>query len=354
MTPMHSQYLIGFGTAFAAGLILTPVFGRISASAGLIDYPSSRKFHLTKMPMMGGLAVAAAFLIVYIGAVKFALKGDLPVKFIGAIAASLIMLSLGLVDDFKNVPPKIKLIGQFAAAAILLACGLRASMTGIAPLDWIFTFVWFAGIVNCLNLLDNIDGLAGGAAAVAGGFFFLAAAALGRADIAIAAAVFSGACSGFLAHNFHPASIFSGDAGSMFMGSMLASFGLFFMSPGHGLPHSIAILFPGVILGLLIFDTGLVTIMRVTHGKKITDGGKDHTSHRLCILGLSVQASVIALFAACFIFGIAGVSMLPAMRLVSPARAVYIPLCLLIISLILWALLGKLYNYDQDRDEAAN
>lgn len=350
MHGMDIQYLAGFGAAFAAGLILTPVFGRISAATGLIDYPSSRRFHLTIMPMMGGLAVASAFLIAYL----LVIKGIPGIKIIGAIAASLVMLMLGLIDDFRTISPKVKLAGQFAASVILLACGLRLNMTGIVPIDWVFTIVWFAGIVNCLNLLDNIDGLAGGTSAVAGGFFFLAGAITGRTDIAIAAAVFSGACLGFLSHNFHPATIFSGDAGSMFMGSMLASFGLFFMSPGSGLPHAISILFPGVILGLLIFDTGLVTIMRITHGKKITDGGKDHTSHRLCNLGLSVQAAVVVLFIASFICGAAGIAMLPPMRLIAPGRAFIIPVSLFIISAVFWALLGNLYTYEDVREEAVN
>ncbi len=123
-----------------------------------------------------------------------------------------------------------------------------------------------------------------------------------------------------------------------------------FMTGGGGLTRAVAHLFPGVILGLLIFDTGLVTIMRLKNGKKITDGGKDHTSHRLCKLGLSIQASVVLLFAACFLFGVAGVAML----FLNPGRAVLIPAILFGVSVIFWVLLGKLYNYKASGEEAGN
>jgi UDP-GlcNAc:undecaprenyl-phosphate/decaprenyl-phosphate GlcNAc-1-phosphate transferase len=341
-----NQFIIGFGAAFLLGLILTPVFGRVSAAVGLIDYPSTRKFHLTTMPMMGGLAVATSFAVIYLTACK----GAPPKEIIGAIAASFIMLSLGLIDDIRNIPPKVKLAGQFVSAGVLLICGLHISLTGITAIDYILTLIWFAGIVNCMNLLDNIDGLAGGTAAIAGCFFFIAAAVTGKTELAIAAVIFSGACMGFLFHNFHPAAIFSGDAGSMFMGSMLASFGLFFMTDGDGLSRGVAHLFPGVILGLLIFDTGLVTVMRISHGKKITEGGKDHTSHRLCNLGFSIQTSVLILFAACFLFGAAGVAML----FVKPGRAVFIPAVLFSITVLFWFLLGKLYNYTTSGEESGS
>ncbi len=330
----HAGYLIWFAAAFAAAVILTPVFGRISIAAGLIDYPSSRRFHLTTMPMMGGLAIATAFTVVAL----IAFKGVPPVKIIGSMVASVLLLVLGLSDDFKSIRPKVKLAGQAAAGIILLVSGLHVSMTGIKVLDWAITIIWVSGIVNCLNLLDNIDGLSGGTSAIAGCAFFVAAVLTGRADVAITAAVFSGACTGFLFHNFHPATIFSGDAGSMFMGSMLASFGLIFM----GSKGAVSQIFPGVILGLLIFDTGLVTIMRISHGKKITDGGKDHTSHRLTYLGLSVQAAVSILFAVCFIFGAAGILML---RLKTPL-ALLVPLILFVISAVIWFLMRNLYNYD--------
>jgi len=343
---MNSTYLLWFGAAFILCLLLAPIFGRLSTSVGLIDYPSSRKFHLTTMPLMGGLAVGTSFLAIYLAATK----GTPPSQLIAILAASFLTLSLGLIDDVRNISPKVKLLGQFIAAGILLAAGLGISMTGIKPIDWILTIIWFAGIVNCMNLLDNIDGLSGGTAAIAGAFFFFAAAITGKSDTAVAAAVFSGACMGFLFHNFHPATIFSGDAGSMFMGSMLASFGLLFMKDGAMDSRAVAHLFPGVILGLLIFDTGLVSIMRTLHGKKITDGGKDHTSHRLCNLGLSVQASVVTLFIVCFIFGAAGVAMLR----MNPGRAVLIPIVLFSISIICWFLMGKLYNYNDYGEKTGN
>lgn len=334
MTAIGNGHLLAFGAAFLVSLVLSPVFGKISTAIGLIDHPSARRFHLTSMPLMGGMAVTAAFLFVYLAAVK----GIPPMQFVGVLAASVFLMTLGLIDDIKNISPAVKLLGQFIAGALLILSGLHVSMTGVTAIDYALTLVWVAGVVNCQNLLDNIDGLAGGAAAIAGCFFFIAAAITGRPDVAIAAAVFSGACVGFLFHNFHPATIFSGDAGSMFMGCMLASFGLFFMKPDSAVSH----MFPGVILGLLIFDTGLVTIMRKLHGRKIADGGKDHASHRLCYMGLSIQTSVITLFIVSFLFGAAGIIMI----LLKPQAAILIPIVLFAIAALCWYLMRNLYDYE--------
>jgi UDP-GlcNAc:undecaprenyl-phosphate/decaprenyl-phosphate GlcNAc-1-phosphate transferase len=333
MTAIHSGHLLGFGAAFAASLLLTPIFGKISSAVGLIDYPSSKRFHLTSMPMMGGVAIAFTFLIIHM----IQEKGMPTAQFVGIMAAAVFLMVVGLVDDFRSISPKFKMIGQLGAGCILYFSGLSVHITGVAPADFVLTLIWVAGIVNCLNLLDNIDGLSAGAAAISGCCFFIAAAITGKPELAAAAAIFSGACMGFLFHNYHPATIFSGDAGSMFMGCMLAAFGLSFMKT-HG---AVSQLFPGVILGLLVFDTGLVTVMRKLHGKSITDGGKDHTSHRLCYLGFSIQGSVITLFGVSFLFGAAGILML----LVNPITAILIPMVLLFASLITWYFMRNLYDY---------
>ncbi|HOC92198.1 MAG TPA: MraY family glycosyltransferase [bacterium] len=331
----NAQHLIVFAASSALALLMTPFLGRLAKLWGVIDYPSRRRFHLESTPLMGGIAVCLVFVIVLLCASKFHPSA----KYFAVIAAAVFLTAVGLFDDIKSLSPRLKLATQFLAAALLFVFDLKVEMTGIAFLDFALTLIWVAGIVNCLNLLDNIDGLAGGTAAIAGCVFFVGAVLTGRIETAIVAAAFSGACMGFLFHNFHPASIFSGDAGSMFMGLVLAALGLSFMENGNGLSH----LYPGVVLGLLIFDTGLVTIMRKTHGKKITDGGRDHTSHRLCYLGLSVQGSVIALFGVCAFFGAAATAML----LMPSGQAELIPIVLFSISIFFWFMLRNTYDYTE-------
>jgi UDP-GlcNAc:undecaprenyl-phosphate GlcNAc-1-phosphate transferase len=331
----NAQYLIVFIASSALALFITPLLGKLAELWGVMDYPSRRRFHLESTPLMGGIAICVVFVIVLMIFSKF----HPSVKFLTVIGAAVFLTAVGLFDDIKSLSPRLKLLSQFIAAALLFAVDLKVKMTGVAFIDFALTLIWVAGIVNCLNLLDNIDGLAGGAAAIAGGAFFVGAVLTGRIETAIVAAAFSGACMGFLFHNFHPASIFSGDAGSMFMGLVLAALGLSFMENGSAISH----LYPGVVLGLLIFDTGLVTIMRKTHGKKITDGGRDHTSHRLCYLGLSVQGAVTALFGACAIFGFAATTML----FVPAGQARLIPISLFAISIFCWFMLRNAYDYTE-------
>lgn len=324
---------MGFGAALIIGLLITPLFGKLSMKLGIIDYPSRRRFHLTSMPMLGGLAIASTFIIVLL----IISRGKPGTQLAAIMASSVLLLILGLIDDINSISPPVKLGGQFVAGIILIAGGLQVRMSGVPVIDYVLTFIWVAGIVNCLNLLDNIDGLAGGTSAIAGCFFFIAALMTGKAELAVAAAVFTGSCLGFLFHNFHPASIFSGDAGSMFMGGILAAFGMSFMEQGNIVSH----LYPGVILGMLIFDTGLVTVMRIRSSTSITQGGKDHTSHRLCYLGMSVQGAVTTIFIACALFGFAGVSMIS----LSKAYAILLTLALLFISFFCWYLMRNLYDY---------
>lgn len=336
---MTESFPLYFIATFLLSLAVTPVCAKISLALGIIDLPSRKKFHLTSMPLLGGVAIAFAFFAV-MTFLAWRVAFSFNTQVLALMGAAFLMLLTGLVDDIrdKGISPLVKLILQTAASCVMLAGGVRLKATGIYPVDAALTIIWVAGISNALNLLDNIDGLSSGTAAITGCFFSLFALIAGRPDIAVIAVVFSGACMGFLFHNFHPATLFLGDAGSMFLGTMLAGFGLIVATPRD----PVSIMAIGVVLGLLIFDTGLVTIMRVAHGYKITQGGKDHTSHRLCNLGLSVQGSVAALFCSSFVFGISGIAMLKLER----SGALLIPLALFFISATCWFLLKDTFKYN--------
>jgi UDP-GlcNAc:undecaprenyl-phosphate GlcNAc-1-phosphate transferase len=167
------------------------------------------------------------------------------------------------------------------------------------------TFIWILGITNALNLLDNMDGLSGGVGAVAAGFFLLLAAWNGQYLVASLAAALMGVCIGFLVYNFNPASIFMGDAGSMFLGFILAVVGIKLRFPGR--PNLITWMIPVVVLGLPIFDTTLVVLSRMKRGlNPLTNPGQDHVSHRLVSLGLSHRQAVLLLYGICCALGIVG------------------------------------------------
>ena len=331
------KFAIYFLLAFLVNFILTPVFARVSLALGIIDHPSEKRFHLTSMPMLGGASMLTSFLMVILY-----VDGGLYFKEYWALfLAAGMMMAAGLFDDIKGIRPGAKLLLQTLSAGIIIAGGHRLVATGLPAVDALITVVWIVGIINALNLIDNIDGLSSGTAAIAACFFALFALLAGKPGVALVAIVFSGVCMGFLFHNFHPASLFLGDAGSMFVGTILAGMGVLVAEPRNTV-HFLAI---GVVLGLLIFDTGLVTIMRVTHGLSITEGGKDHTSHRLCNLGLSIQGAVTTLFAANFLFGAAAIAMLKMPR----AQALLIPLFLFLIGATCWFLLKDTYDYNQTK-----
>ncbi|MEW6203589.1 MAG: MraY family glycosyltransferase [bacterium] len=316
--------------------LITPLFGRLSFRLGVIDHPSRRKFHLTSMPMMGGFAVAFSFLAL----LPIALGWNAFREFSGIILASLVLMGFGFVDDVRGISPIMKLAGQSAGTIILIASGLMWRITGIYPLDILITFIWVCGIINAMNLLDNIDGLSSGTAAITAVFFYLIAVLHGADQFAFLPIILAGACIGFLFHNFHPASIFLGDAGSMFIGTLIAAFGMVLPRSGDALTHLVS----AVVVGLLILDTGLVSILRLTNRRRLSRGGKDHTSHRLCALGLSVQSSVIVLFAANFFFGFCAIFMLK----IGTPKGLIVPFGLFMLGLMCIYLLKDTYDYGRE------
>jgi UDP-GlcNAc:undecaprenyl-phosphate GlcNAc-1-phosphate transferase len=199
----------------------------------------------------------------------------------------------------------MKLLGQACATGIIVASGVQVSFLPNQALNLLVTFLWVLGITNALNLLDNMDGLSGGVGALAAAFFLLLAAWNGQYLVASLAAALMGVCIGFLVYNFNPASIFMGDAGSMFLGFVLAVVGIKLRFPGR--PNIITWMIPVVVLGLPVFDTTLVVISRLRRGiNPLTNPGRDHASHRLVLLGLSQRQAVVLLYGVCCALGLVG------------------------------------------------
>lgn len=295
-------------TALTGTLLATPVVRRMALRLGVVDQPNARKVHLKPIPLLGGVAIYLGFVLalVFLGEERYYVREAVAIV-VGATLCSF----LGIWDDRKGLRPLFKLFGQAVAASILILAGVSVRAFPWPWLNLTITFVWVIGITNALNLLDNMDGLSGGVAAIAAGFFLLLAAGSGQYLVSALAAALLGACIGFLRYNVNPASIFMGDAGSLFIGFLLAALGIKLRFPSPPFPHNadlITWMIPILVLGIPIFDTTLVTISRLRRGKNpLTTPGKDHLSHRLVAAGLTPREAVLSIYVLAFGLGMVAV-----------------------------------------------
>jgi UDP-GlcNAc:undecaprenyl-phosphate GlcNAc-1-phosphate transferase len=206
------------------------------------------------------------------------------------------------VDDLHPIKPYSKLIAQIAAAIVAIFFGIKIEM--FTPLLAVpLTILWIVAITNAFNLLDNMDGLSAGIALITAGVLSLVSAMQGRWELAVVSLVIAGTCLGFLRYNFNPASIFMGDCGSMFLGFTIGALSIA-GTYQHASNLAVTMAVPVLIVAIPIFDTMLVTVMRKLTGRAVSQGGKDHISHRLVILGLSEKQAVLLLYLLSLITGI--------------------------------------------------
>lgn len=267
----------------------TPVLRRIALATEFVDHPvASHKSHKRPTPYLGGVGLIVAVLV----GTLFTSRLTSQVEIV-AVGGSLIGC-LGLLDDHRSVSALFRSVVELGVAGVAVAGGLRIHATDIGPLDGAITLVWIVGVTNAVNLMDNMDGLAAGVSAAAATAIFALAVLREQPVTATLAAALAGACLGFLAHNKRPASIFMGDTGSLFLGFVLAVTAIR-VSPALTPPASFAV--PLMLLALPVLDTTTVTLARLRHGRSVSQGGRDHLSHRLVALGLSPGIAVAVLVA---------------------------------------------------------
>ena len=283
--------------AFLLAVVLTWVVRPAARMVGAVATPKEDRWHRGTIPLLGGIAIAGAVLVV--APLLPALSWSAWALVGGAGALALV----GLVDDFRPLRPQIKFLLQVIVTASVVAGGVRLSVTGVPALDQLVTIVWLVGVTNAFNLLDNMDGLAAGIGLIAAafrGYFFLID---GNVEGVWLAWSLAGALAGFLLFNFQPASIFMGDTGSLFIGMLVG--GLNVMGPYAYSRGTVAVLMlPVLVLLVPIFDTLFVSVARTLAGRSIAQGGRDHTSHRLVALGLSERGAVLALWGMAFCSGL--------------------------------------------------
>jgi UDP-GlcNAc:undecaprenyl-phosphate GlcNAc-1-phosphate transferase len=288
-------FLVAALIAFAA----TPPVARLARRLGVIHRPRDRDLHDRPVPGLGGLAILAA---VVVSALLF-LPANGETR--GIIGGALAIAFVGAVDDYREagLHPFVKLAGQFAAAAIPVAAGVFVDHLTLPFLDPIglsdtagraLTLVGMVAVMNVVNFTDGADGLAAGVCTIAAGTFAIIALSFpGREDAAILAALTAGASVGFLWHNFHPASIFMGDAGSNLLGLLLACVAI------QGILKTaavVALFFPLLILAVPALDATFVVAKRIKYRRPVYSADRWHFHHRFADIGFSQRRTVLYLY----------------------------------------------------------
>jgi UDP-GlcNAc:undecaprenyl-phosphate GlcNAc-1-phosphate transferase len=342
----YLPFVLAFVLAFAFAAGLTPLIRWDACRRGWVDKPRRDRWHKRPTAFMGGVAIFAAFSLALAATALLAPAVTLH-KYLPLLVCAILAFLLGLSDDIYHLSPQTKLVGQVIAATILVFFGFQIDWFTSHTLNSFVSIFWLVAITNAFNLLDNMDGLAAGIAFISSLFLALiSAVGLGHGQLngqILILAAFMGALLGFLLYNFHPATIFMGDSGSLFIGFLLAG-----ITAQHRIFRSTDVLpiimVPFLILFIPILDTGFVSVMRTFFVRSIARGGKDHSSHRLVAIGLPERTAVLTLY----IFSIAG-------GIVALAGALYRAqvffTCLVIfflVSLFFWIYLAKVRVYPEE------
>lgn len=306
--------IIGFVT-FLLSLFFVWLAGSLAHRFGWVASPRADRWHKKPVALYGGVGIFAALVG---GLLFFYLTSGAPQHprlLVGFFSGALVLFGVGFIDDTSHLKPSTKLIGQIIGVSIPVYLGLVFQATPWSALNILITFFWFLAVINAINLMDNMDGLASGVVMIAtatflGVRFVKGGFAVGDPLIPIAV-IFLYAVAGFWIVNRYPASIFMGDSGSLLLGFMLA--GITMPSPLNSLLGSssalLSLIVPAVVVSVPLFDTTLVTIGRLWHGVSPTEGGKDHSSHRLVGFGFSEDRAVWLLYGIAAIGGVAAIAL---------------------------------------------
>ena len=289
--------LWAFLVAAAIAFVATPVTARLARRFGVVHYPRERDLHDHPVPRLGGLAILVAAVI---PALIF-LPGGQQTR--GIVGGAIAVAFVGAVDDIRpnGLQPLVKLLGQLAAAAIPVWAGVRVDHLTLPFVDpvqlgnWGYplTLLGMVAVMNIVNFTDGADGLAAGVCTIAAGTFALIALSLDRTGAGILAALTAGAAIGFLWHNFHPASIFMGDAGSNLLGLLLACVAI------QGLLKTaavVALFFPLLVLAVPGLDATFVVAKRIKYGRPVYSADRWHFHHRFANIGFSQRRTVLYLY----------------------------------------------------------
>jgi UDP-GlcNAc:undecaprenyl-phosphate GlcNAc-1-phosphate transferase len=287
-------YAVVFVVTLVLTLVLTPLALRIAVRRRILDHPSAIKAQESPVPYLGGLAIVVSFSVVVLAAAVLRPPASGLDQLALILGIGVALAVMGLIDDLKGLSPWLRMGAEVAAGVAIWATPASAEIFANDAANLAVTVVWIVGVTNAMNFLDNMDGLSAGVSAIAAAFLFVLAAWNGQFLVAVFAAALAGCACGFLRSNFHPARIYMGDAGALFLGFLLAVLGLkleFLDSP-----RLVGLSVPILVLGIPLFDTTLVTVNRIRHGRSPFQGGRDHASHRLVMVGIPVRVAVLLVY----------------------------------------------------------
>lgn len=309
------ELLIGF-VAFLVTWLLVPIVRKVALRWKFVDVPNHRKIHNDPLPLLGGAGIFVGFIVASLLSLRLVSNADL--AYTGLTLGALILFTIGLVDDYfksrgKDFPAGPRFLVQLVAAALVAAFGgtVHGFTIPFGRVHYIafphylaitVTLVWIVGVINVFNFLDGVDGLAAGIAAISGATLVFIALIKGELAPALFAAAVTGAALGFLRHNFYPARIIMGDAGSTLLGFLLASISLIGAFKSVTV---ISIFVPVLALGVPIFDGLRVVIRRILSGKLPHKPDKSHGHHHLLGLGMTQVQTVAFMYLVSLCFSLA-------------------------------------------------
>jgi len=304
-------FLIIISVSVLISVLATRQMKDIATRFKIGSLPDKRKIHVGFIPSLGGFGIfigcGIGILISLIW--KDIFWTDFSLQYVGIAIGALIMLFTGFLDDVKGLSPQQKFAAQIIAAVIVILFGSKinvllnpfggAIQLGILSIP--FTLFWLIWVTNSINLLDGLDGLAGGVSIIVLIVFSALAISTGDYQVAAICLALIGGLIGFLWYNFHPAKIFMGDTGALFIGFMIAAISLKGLQKSDG---NLALLIPLVALALPLGDSALAFIRRLNKGHHPFHADKDHLHHRLIYLGLSQKQAVLIIYLVCFLFAV--------------------------------------------------
>jgi UDP-GlcNAc:undecaprenyl-phosphate GlcNAc-1-phosphate transferase len=297
MTELDAVY--AFVAAFAVAALLTPLTARFARRVGAVDQPKARGLGRGSTPLLGGLAIFAGALVS--GLLFIETTSRTQDRFVGILAGAVLITLVGAIDDRFDLHPAVKLLGQIVAAIIPVAAGVEVAnitLPFVGPIDFgsaggPVTVVGLVAMMNVVNFSDGVDGLAAGVCAIAAVAFSIIAFDLDRSHAAILAACTAGAATGFLVHNFPPASIYMGDCGANLLGYLL---GCIAVEGAVKTQAVLALVIPLVVLAVPFLDTTFVVLKRLKYGRRVYVADANHFHHRLSRIGFSERRTVVYLY----------------------------------------------------------
>jgi len=351
--PSVLYYLLPFLGGFALALGLTPLVRKAALITGQVAVPKDSRWHKRETALLGGVAIFIATVAVWFSSLIFLGWKSLGPPYLPMILCASGIFVLGLTDDVVNMDPQHKLAAQIVITSVLVFFGFRLDWTFSKTINLFLTIVWVVGITNAFNLLDNMDGLTAGVAFIAGIFVFMnrylsVEHSASMVAVLMMNAGYLGALLGFLAFNFNPASIFMGDAGSLFIGFVMACLtviGGTGDAAGGSVGHLLSVIaIPVLIVFIPIVDTGFVSLMRKLFSRPISQGGRDHSSHRMVAIGFSERRAVSVLYG----FSVASGALALGINYLSTGLTLVFIVLYLLFVIFFWIYLARVKVYPEN------